>query len=88
MKYAHIYNAQEIIELFNGDQHHVYQLLADALNSGADVGAIVKREIRLMEASAEDAAELLHIEMHGGDELQERPFVVTDRVAVAMFSQN
>jgi len=64
------YTAQDIIELFNGDQAHIYKVIADALNSGSDVGKDIKSEIKLMEASAEDAAELLHIEMFGTEDDQ------------------
>jgi len=48
------YTAQDIIELFNGGQPHVDQLIANALNTGADVGAIIKREIKQIEDAHEE----------------------------------
>ena len=59
------YTAQDVIELFNGDQPHVDQLIADALNSNADVSAVIKQQIRFMDLAVEDAAELEFIANNG-----------------------
>jgi len=61
------YTTQDVIELFNGDQAHIFEAIALSLNAGSDVGAIIKREINFMARDAEDAAELLHIEEHGNE---------------------
>ena len=49
------YTAQNVIDLFDGDQPHVFHLVADALNSSADVGQILKREIQYADLDVQDA---------------------------------
>ena len=57
-----LYIEQDIIELFNGDQTKIFQVVADALNLDMPLNLILKIEIQLMEQDKEDAELLKALE--------------------------
>lgn len=56
------YTEQDIIELFNGDQTHIFKVIAEAINDRVDVAETIKNEIMLMERSIEDAELIKQLE--------------------------
>ena len=51
------YTEQDVIEALAGDNLQINQMIATALNTGADVGCVIRREIARME-SEQDEIEL------------------------------
>jgi hypothetical protein len=56
------YTEQDIIELFNGDQTKIFQLVADCLNLDIALNLPLKIEIKLMELDAQDAEQIKQME--------------------------
>ena len=59
------FTAQDVIEVHNGDQVGVEQLIADALNSGEDLNSLYKKVILKMERDADELAQQESIFMYG-----------------------